>query len=409
MTRRLYYDDAYLTRFKGHVLEQFSFDDKFGVVLDQTAFYPTSGGQPFDCGILGGVKVVDVVVRESDDAVLHILEAPLNDQPAAVLGEIDWGRRFDHMQQHTGQHILSQAFLHVAQAETVSFHLGAQSATIDLSGPRHLSSADMEQTELLTNKIVWEDRPVATLIVNPAELDSVPLRKPPAVSGAVRVIQVADFDWSACGGTHVARTGEIGLIKIIKWERRGAETRIEFRCGWRAVMDYARKNDIVNRVSAGFNVGYWELDQAVERLATEAKELRARLRQAGQALSAYRADELRANAQNVAAMRLVVHNLTKEPLMDLRELARCLVSEPGVVAVLGTGVQKTNLCFARSPDVGIDMVPLMRDIAETLGSRGGGGKPDFAQGGGTLENAQQLDVVLESAARKVREQLTRAE
>lgn len=408
MTKRLYYDDAYLTQFQANVLEKFSYKEQFAVVLDQTAFYPTSGGQPFDRGTLNGVEVVDVVVRENGNTVLHILQAPLNDRRAKVLGEVDWDRRFDHMQQHTGQHILSQAFIQVARAETVSFHLGAESATIDLAGLRHLLIADMERTELLANKVVWEDRAVNVRIVNPAELDSLPLRKPPVVSGNVRVVQVADFDWSACGGTHVARTGEVGLVKIIKWERRGDETRVEFRCGARALIDYARKNSMVNRLSAGFNVGHWELDQAVERLTAETKELRSHLRQAGRALSGYRADELRTNAPSVAGVRLAVHNLTAEPWIDLRELARSLVSEPNVVALLGAGDQKANLCFARSPDVDVDLVPLVRETAQKLGSRGGGGKPDFAHGGGTLENTHQLDAVLEWAAQMVREQLTKS-
>jgi alanyl-tRNA synthetase len=409
MTNRLYYDNAYLTQFEARVLERFPYESKFAVVLDRTAFYPTSGGQPFDRGTLGGVTVVDVVVRENDEKVLHILQDPSDEQQAEVLGKIDWDRRFDHMQQHTGQHILSQAFLQVAGAETVSFHLGARSATIDLSGHRRLSPTDMEQTEQLTNKVVWEDRPVIANVFHPSELDSLPLRKPPAVAGDVRVIQVADYDWSACGGTHVVRTGEVGMVKIIKWERRGDETRVEFRCGWRALIDYAQKNSLVNRLSAGFNVGHWELDQAVERLTADNKELRSQLRQAGRALSRYRATELREDAPSVAGVRLISYDLCAESLMDLRELARQLVSQPGVVAILGVGDRKVNLCFARSSDVDVDMVPLIRETAGRLGARGGGGKPDFAQGGGTLEKTQQLDDVLEWAAHKVRKQLTRAE
>lgn len=409
MTKRLYYDDAYQTRFEARVVEQIPHKRRFALVLDQTAFYPTSGGQPFDQGTLGGVNVVDVLVRGNDETVLHILEAPLAEQPAEIIGEIDWDRRFDHMQQHTGQHIVSQAFLQVAQAETVSFHLGAESATIDLEAPRQLSLAEMEQTESLANKVVWEDRPVMVRIVSPAELAGLPLRKPPAVTGDVRLVQVAEFDWSACGGTHVARSGEIGLVKIIKWEKRGHETRVEFRCGRRALIDYAQKNGMVNRLAAGFNVGHWELDQAVERLGAEARELRSHLRRAGRAMARYRAEELRAAAPTIGGVRLVIHNLTEESVLDMRELGRQLVSMPGTVALLGVGDQKARFCFARSPDVEIDMVPFVRDAAEILGSRGGGGKPDFGQGGGPLADAQQLDGVLERVAQKLRGQLERAE
>jgi alanyl-tRNA synthetase len=409
MTKRLYYDDAYLTQFKARVIEQSPYKDRFAVVLDQTAFYPTSGGQPFDQGVLDGVKVVDVLVDENEDRVLHVLTAPVAEPPAEVLGEIDWDRRFDHMQQHTGQHILSQAFIEVAQAETVSFHLGADSATIDVAGARRPSPADMEQAELLANKIVWEDRPVTARVVSPEELADLPLRKPPTVTEDIRVIQVADFDWSACGGTHVARTGEIGLCKIVKWENRGAETRVEFRCGLRALNDYAQKNNMVNHLAAGFNVGHWELDQAVARLTAEVKELRSHLRTAGRALVEYEAQRLRATAAIVASVRLVVHQLTEDALINMRELARQLVSEPGVVALLGMGDQKAQLCFARSADIEIDMVPLVRSVAEMLGSRGGGGQPDFAQGGGPLADDQQLNAVLEWTADRVRAQLERAD
>ena len=409
MTKRLYYDDSYLTRFQARVVEQLSYAGRFAIVLDQTAFYPSSGGQPFDRGMLAGAEVVDVLVHENDDAVLHLLDAPFADQAAEIVGEIDWARRFDHMQQHTGQHILSQAFLQVVEAETISFHLGAESATIDLMGPRPPSPPEIEQTESLANKIVWDDRPVIVRVVSPAELAELPLRKPPTVTEDVRLVQIADFDWSACGGTHVARTGEIGLIKIIKWEKRGDEMRIEFRCGQRALIDYDQKNSMINRVAAAFNVGHWELDEAVERLGDEAKGLRSRLRAAGRALARYEADELIAAAPSVAGVRLVVCRLTQDSLVDMRELARNLVSKPGVAALLGVGDLKAQLCFARSSGVEIDMVSLVRNTAEVLESRGGGGRPDFAQGGGPLKDMQQLETVLEWAAQELRGLLERAD
>lgn len=407
MTKRLYYDDSYLTRFTARVLERGTYEGHTSIVLDQTGFYPTSGGQPFDTGILAGARVVDVVVRDRDDAVLHILEGPWSDQPGEVVGEIDWKRRFDHMQQHTGQHILSQAFIHVADAATVAFHLGTESATIDLDGGHRLTPDSMEQAEELSNTIIWEDRPVTAQIFKPEELSELPLRKPPAVTGDVRLIQVADFDWSPCGGTHVARTGEIGSIKVVKWERRGTEMRVEFLCGRRALADYAQKNTMIHQVAAGLNVGYWELDQAVDRLVAETKELRAHLRRAGRSLATYRAQELRESGVNIHGVCLVVHNATEEPMTEIRELARQLVSEPRVIALLGSGSEKARFCFAHSGDLDIDMVPIAQEAAATLGSRGGGGSPDFAQAGGALENAQQLDSMLAWAADQVRQQLER--
>jgi alanyl-tRNA synthetase len=403
MTIRLYYDDAYLARFTARMIEQYSYQDKWAVVLDRTAFYPTSGGQPFDRGLLGGQPVLDVLVRETDGEVLHLLGAEL--EPGQVSGEIDWERRFDHMQQHTGQHILSQAFVQAAQAETVSFHLSAESSTIDLA-QKDLAPRDMERAELLANEIIWQDRPVITRVVPSSELEKVPLRKPAAVSGDVRIIQVQDFDWSACGGTHVARCGEIGLLKITRWERRGDELRVEFRCGRRAYEDYSLKHSLVHNLSTGFNVGYWELDQAVERLAAEAKDLRSRLRQAERDLCKHEAAELRAAAPTVAGVQLVTHTVVARSQGNLRELARHLVSEPGVVALLGAiqdphSAGKVQLCFARSPDVELDLTPLVRGATQNLGGRGGGGRADFCQGGAQLADAQQLESALEWAAQKI--------
>jgi alanyl-tRNA synthetase len=407
MTTRLYYHDAYLTSFTAHVLELGIYEGRTSVVLDQTGFYPTSGGQPFDKGFLAGEPVMDVVLREGDDAVLHILEGPWVDKPREVIGEIDWQRRFDHMQQHTGQHILSQAFIQVADAATVAFHLGTESATVDLEGGHRLTPEAMRQAEELSNTIIWEDRSVTARIFKPEELSELPLRKPPVVTGDVRLIQVADFDWSACGGTHVARTGEIGSIKIVKWERRGAEMRVEFLCGQRALADYARKNHMIQKVSGGLNVGYWELDQAVDRLVAETKELRAHLRRAGRSLATYRAQELREKGIDIGGLCLVVHNASSEPETEIRELARQLVSEPRVIALLGSGSEKARFCFAHSGDLDINMVPIVQELAVTLGSRGGGGSPDFAQAGGVLENAQLLDSMLAWAADRVRQQLER--
>jgi alanyl-tRNA synthetase len=409
MTERLYYDDAYLTRFRARLLKHYPHKNGAVAVLDRTAFYPTSGGQPFDRGTLAGAQVVDVWVREEDDAVLHLLQTPPDQASGEVSGEVDWERRFDHMQQHSGQHVLSQAFVQVSDAETVSFHLGEESATIDLAAPSELAPAAMKEAEALANRILFEDRLVTARFVTPAELAQLPLRKPPAVSQDIRVVQVDGFDWSACGGTHVARTGEIGLIKVVKWERRGAETRVEFRCGWRALTDYAQKNRMVNQLAAGFNVGHWELDQAVERLTEEAKSTRSDLRQATRMLAGFRAEALRREAPVIAGVRLVTGNLTEEASLDLREVARRLVSEPGVVALLGAGEKKAQLCFARSVDIEIDMVPLVRSVSQQLGARGGGGSPDFAQGGGPLMDGGQLDAVLGWAAQEIRNRIERTE
>src|SRR5262249_53879968 len=214
MTDRLYYTDSTLTDFDASVVDARVVGDRPHVVLDRTAFYPTSGGQPFDTGCLGGVPVVDVFDRD-DGEVVHVLGAPLNGT-TSVRGAVDWARRFDHMQQHTGQHILSAAFDREVAARTTSFHLGAEAATIDLD--RELTPSQIAAAERAANWVVWEDRPVTVRFATAEEASRLPLRKEPVRTGRLRLVEVTDFDLSACGGTHVQRTGMIGVIAVAGWE-----------------------------------------------------------------------------------------------------------------------------------------------------------------------------------------------
>src|SRR5206468_8107932 len=215
MTIRLYWKDPYMKEFSGHVVATTLQEGKRSVILDRTLFYPSSGGQPHDTGMLGSAHVLNVE-EGADGSILHVLNSAL---PAgAVSGTIDWDRRFDHMQQHTGQHILSQAFLRVAQAPTVSFHMGAETSTIDIELAQP-SESIMKEAEELASCVVFEDRPVHVLDVRPEELEALGVRKQPQREGDLRVIDVEDFDRSPCGGTHVRRSGEIGAIGVLSFER----------------------------------------------------------------------------------------------------------------------------------------------------------------------------------------------
>jgi alanyl-tRNA synthetase len=251
LTERLYYAEPYLRQFEATVTERLSWHGQPAVVLSRSAFYPTGGGQPHDTGSLQGVPVLDVVEREADKAVIHLLEKALPGVPAGadrriVTGEVDWPRRFDHMQQHTGQHILSQVAERLLDAATVGFHLSEKSSTVDLDRAP-LSDEQLDQLEEAANRIVFENRPVVARFVNREELAGLPLRKAPEVSGPVRIVEIQDFDWSPCGGTHVRAAGEVGLIKIVRTERRGSETRLEFLCGGRTLADYRVKNRLERR------------------------------------------------------------------------------------------------------------------------------------------------------------------
>jgi alanyl-tRNA synthetase len=224
VTERLYYLDPYLQEFDATVVEIATVDGRRAARLDRTAFYPTSGGQPFDTGTLGSARIVDVV-DDHGETVLHVFEGELCEGPAH--GCIDWNRRFEHMQQHTGQHILSAAFDRECGARTLSFHLGSLSATIDLA--RDVSAVEIARAEDTANRVVWEDRPVSIRFADAADAASLPLRKESARTGTLRLIDVEGFDLSACGGTHVARTGAVGIIAVGGAEKLRGGTRVEFR------------------------------------------------------------------------------------------------------------------------------------------------------------------------------------
>jgi len=397
-TQRLYYSDSYTTAFDARCIEHTTLDGAPAVVLDRTYFYPTSGGQPHDTGTLNGIPVIDVAVREGDGAILHILERPLAGEQ--VHGEIDWARRFDYMQHHTGQHILSQAFVRLAEAETVGFHMSADSITIDLDTPA-LDAALIERVETLANQIVFEDRPVRAWFPDEAELAGLVLRKTPEVGGPLRVVEVADFDLNACGGTHVARTGAVGLIKIVRTERRGEALRVEFRCGGRALADYREKNAIMNQLAAALTTGYWDVPAALERLREENQALRRELRAARSALLEHQARELRAATPHNGAFALVTQVLDDDP-QTARELVQKLIAYSQTIVLCAVAGEKAQIIAARSDDLPHDMVAALKAGLAVLGVDRGGGRPSFAQGGGVAATREALAAALAAAAESLK-------
>ncbi len=401
MSERLYYADPYCKRFSSPVIERLTWEGQPAIVLERTAFYPTSGGQPADRGTLNGVEVVDVLVREEDGIILHILSedpsyASEHGRPEAK-GILDWPRRFDHMQQHTGQHILSAAFEQLLDADTVGFHLGTDVSTVDINVAR-LDPKAVQDVEELANQVIWENRPIHTRFVSTDELAEFPLRRPPAVEGPIRIVEIAGpaadsghgFDVNPCGGTHVVQTGEVGIVKVVRLDYRGDETRIEFLCGGRALSDYQAKNAMVNRLTGTLTVGYWELDQAVERLRSEAKRLRHDLRQTHKRLAQAEVRELAATAHPVPPsggepLPLEPYRVVwkvwegREP-GEVRTLAQQLTQQhPGMVALLASTGERTHLCFARAEGVELDAAGLLREACSQLGGKGGG-RPNMAQG-----------------------------
>ncbi len=405
MTERLYYPDSYCTVFDAYVVECLTLNDSQAVVLDRSAFYPTGGGQPHDTGTLNGNPVVDVIEREEDQVPIHVFSSTSaksalrpGDQ---VQGAIDWSRRFDHMQQHTGQHLLSQAFIQTVEADTVGFHLSHDYSTIDLNCAT-LSEDDIARAEALANQIVFDDRPIVARFVEPDELASLPLRKAPPAKDSVRVVQVEGFDWSACGGTHVARTGEVGLIKVVRGERRGLETRITFLCGHRALTHYHRLNTLTRDLAMRLSVGVEELPEALERLQSEARATRKDRDRLQQLLLDHEAVALAATAQVIGPVSLVRQVFEVREVEEVRQLATRIVSQPNHAALLGVRGAKAQLIFARSADLSYDMRPLLRAACRLVGG-GGGGTPDLAQGGGPYPD--RIDEALQHATDLLSQQI----
>lgn len=403
MNTRLYYNDSYTTSFKARIIERFQHHGNLAVVLDQSYFYPTSGGQPHDIGTLNDLPVVNVLVRLEDNAVAHIINGEI--WADEVTGQIDWPRRFDHMQQHTGQHILSQAFLRAAEAETVSFHLSGDYATIDLKDSG-LKPAHIEKAELIANQIIWENRPVTARLVSKEEADSLPLRKIPDIDDdQLRIVEVKEFDLTACGGTHVSYTGEIGLIKIIKLERRKEVLRIEFLCGRRALVDYRQKNRIVNQLANELTTGYAEIEASVVRLRDEAKQSRRLLKQQLSHSLSIEAGHLLKHGTRKGNSVIVSELFSGRDLTELKMLANQIIEHPNSIALLGSIGDSAQLIFARSEDAPGEMNQLIKQALQVLGSATGGGTAKFAQGGGTSADSERMTQALQRAVRLLLSQI----
>lgn len=390
---RLYYDDSYTRSFNTTIIERTDVEGHPALVLNHTYFYPTGGGQPHDTGLIGAARVIDVIVRESDKAVLHVVDQPVTEDQ--VNASIDWGRRFDHMQQHTGQHILTQAFVQTAGLNTVGFHLSDASLTIDLDAPM-VSAETIQAVETLANQIIWEDRPVTALIIDPEKSGDVRMRKMPEhlLTGGLRVIEVAGFDSTACGGTHIRQTGEIGMIKVLRAEKRGSKTRIEFACGGRALRDYTLKNVLANQLTADLTVGIEEIPTAIGRLQDQLKSSQRALKTAQESLLNFEVDALIRTAKDCGTFGLICATFEGRGAGNLRMLASRLAAYPGVVALLGSSGERANLVFARSADITLDMPALLNQLLEKFGGRGGG-QPALAQGSGQASHAE-LEAALQA-------------
>jgi alanyl-tRNA synthetase len=382
MTERIYYTDAYAAAFEASVAERG--DGGRRVYLDRTAFYPTSGGQPHDLGQLGGVAVVDVV--DEGERIAHLLAEPLG--PAGrVGGRIDWARRLDHMQQHTGQHLLSAVLAELFGFATVSVHFGPETCTIDLDTPA-IESAQAVAAEARANALVWEARPVTVTFEDAASAAG--LRKSPDRGGVIRVVTIHDVDRSACGGTHVRTTAEIGPVLLRRLERVRKAVRLEFVCGGRALHRARTDQLLLARLAAQCSAAPDDLPAILESQRAELKAGAALRREADEALAGYRARELYdATAPDGNGRRFAVLR-DAAALEPMRALGQAFAALPRAVLV-ATVAAPPAVLVAASADSGLDAGASLKAALADVGGRGGG-SARVAQG--TVADAGTLDRVV---------------
>jgi len=385
-TNRIYFDNPYQVEFEAKVIGRETHQDGPALILDQTCFYPESGGQPADRGSINGVEVVDVI--EDQDKILHVLRDEV--EVDEVRGIIDWETRFDHMQQHAGQHILSQCFHILFDAKTRSFHLGKSTSTVEID-MKEIAEDEIQKVERLANEVVFQNEEICTYITPEDMLKTVPLRKPAQKEGHIRVVQISDFDYSACGGTHPRKTGEIGLIKILKWDRIRSNLRFEFVCGQRALSDYSLRNRILREVTTRFTVGEGDVMTSIDKLFAELKDLKKKYRKSQDNLIRYEAQEI---TQGSDAKILVQAFDDKSP-DQLRNLSLNIIHSGEYVTLFGTKLEgRVHLILACSESLGFDMRELIPHLSPLIEGKGGG-RPTLVELSGT--KSENLQAALDKA------------
>jgi alanyl-tRNA synthetase len=403
VTEKLYPTDPYLSRFDATVAAARIHGGRPALVLDRTAFYPEGGGQPGDRGTIGEARVEDVV--EADGEVLHLLTGGEPPAPGSrVSCQVDWGRRFDHMQQHHGQHLLSAAFERLHDAATVSFHLGAETCTIDLDAPLARFPAEaLLAAEAEANRLVWRDLAVDARERTPEEVAALPLRKD-AVKGA-RIVVVSDdrdgkgeiVDASPCGGTHPRRTGEVGVVAVHRAQKWGAGTRVEFSCGARVLSALRRADERLALARASLRCSPAELPAAAVKLSEEGLARRKEVEQLVLALAAGEAARLDGAGPGASPVVARLEGVLATAA-GLRAVAQALAGRGRVALLGGIEGERASLCFARPRGPGAHLGEVLREAAAVLGGKGGG-SPDLSQGSGPA--IERLDEALAAASARV--------
>ncbi|NPV93183.1 MAG: alanyl-tRNA editing protein [Firmicutes bacterium] len=401
MTVQLYYQDPYLKEFTADVAGVVEKEDGFHVELDQTAFFPVGGGQPSDTGSIDGIEVVQVYPE--GERVIHVLRRPPAGRTGVVC-RIDWERRFDHMQQHLGQHLLSAVLENRCGAETIGFHLGRESSTIDID--RELEAEAIKAAEPEANQAVFDNLPVRALYPTPEEIAGLTLRKPPPVQEQVRLIEIGRLDLNPCCGTHPRSTGEVGLIKVCRFERYKGGLRLEFLCGRRALRDYTLKNEVLGRIAAGMSVREADAAAAVEGLRQELASRRKENQQLEELLLQHEAEKLLERAEDTGGARIIMYTFHGRDFDQVKRLAARTAEFPGVVLLFGAVREgRVQMIFSRSGDLqNLSMSEILKGTVSFIDGRGGGSAA-AAQGGGNKEEG--LALALAAALARVKEVLNK--
>ena len=382
MTERLYYDASYMDEFTAYVTAVREKDGKTEVALNRSAFYPTSGGQPYDTGVMGNVRVLDVNVDNAGE-VWHLIDGELN-VGDEVFCKIDWARRFDHMQQHAGEHMLAGAVYRHFGGNTIGLHLGAEVSTIDVTmpdGSTHLTEEQIHILEMDVNEQIHEDVPIKCWFPDEQELSELPLRKPPTVKEHVRIVAIGNKEMVACGGTHPSTAGQIGMVKIVDARPAKGKMRLGFICGMRAFRDYQKRMIVSDRAAEMFSTKVENLPDAVAKMQENIVPLQRELNSMRREQALREIDGLMKNAAEMDGAKVAAGTLPSLTPDALRELASGLIEQSGVIALLASPKESGGYLtlFARSQDVKYDVGKLLREASSSCGGKGGG-KPDFAQG-----------------------------
>ncbi|MFC3885860.1 DHHA1 domain-containing protein [Bacillus songklensis] len=378
MSEKLYYTSPKTAKWSTSITNIVEHDNEILVTLQKTAFYPEGGGQPCDTGTIGGIEVLHVF--EEDNEVYH--QVSKRPEKMEVECEIDWKRRFDHMQHHTGQHLLSAVCIELYDAHTVGFHLGTDTVTIDLA-VSSLTSEQLSHIERRVNEYIYDNKEIKTYTITHDQIHTVPLRKLPDVGENIRIVEISGIDYSACCGTHVAHTGEIGLLKLLKTEKQRGNTRLHFKCGVRALADYQETLHILTSIAAKFSTGRQAVMERIDKMEQEQKQLQKEIEQLKIETAAFIAKELIAKRNG----QVVAHLFDDQSMKDLQTLAK-LIIEQGEYLILFASTVDNKLLLTRNSDSSVHCGQLFKEHLGAFGGKGGGNASQ-AQAG--FNNQEELE------------------